>query len=196
MQTPVKYNLKIYQGGTFRDSLRWESSTKVYKPITAVAQSAPIQITAVCHGLPNGWRAKVTGVKGTVQINSDELYRKATVVSADVIEFNEVNAAGYSAYISGGILEYNQPVDLTGATARMQMRGKLTDTEVLLELTTENGGIVIDNTDKTITIVISATATAALTFTSAVYSMEIITQSGDVIPFITGTVSVVQEVTR
>ena len=37
-------------------------------------------------------------------------------------------------------------VDLTGYTARMQIRRRVTDTNELLELTTENGGIVLGAT--------------------------------------------------
>lgn len=62
MPSPIKLNLKVYQGATFREPLRWESSTKVYKPISGITKSAPIVINAVGHGIPVGWRTKVTNV--------------------------------------------------------------------------------------------------------------------------------------
>lgn len=41
--------------------------------------------------------------------------------------------------------EHTQAVlDLTGCTARMQIRNKVSSPDILCELTTENGGIVID----------------------------------------------------
>jgi hypothetical protein len=80
-------------------------------------------------------------------------------------------------------------------TARAQVRAKLDDPLVIIELTTENGGITIDNYMKTITLTISATDTAALTFNTAVYSLEII-DNGNVNPFCTGTLSLIKEVTR
>lgn len=193
---PVKLNLTIYQGATFEEPLRWESGTKVYKPITAITNTAPVVITAVAHGIPVGWRAKVTNVSGMKELVSADEYRVVTAVTADTVEFNAVNAIGYTPYVSGGILEYNEPVDLLGYTARMQIRGKITDTEVILELNTENNRIVIDNASKTITITISAADTALLSFTSAVYSLELINSAGRVIPLLTGTVSLKQEVTR
>lgn len=64
-------------------------------------------------------------------------------------------------------------VDLTGCTARMQVRGKLTDTAVLLELTTANGGIALGGAAGTVTINLSATQTAAITWVTAVYDLEI-----------------------
>ena len=70
MVAPVKLNLKIYQGATFRETLRWESGNKIYKPISAITQSAPTSITASGHGLPIGWRFRVTNVLGMTEINS------------------------------------------------------------------------------------------------------------------------------
>ena len=129
------------------------------------------------------------------EINSSDTYRKATLLSANTIELNEINAAGYTAYSSGGIIEYNLPVDLTGYTARMQIRAKLEDTTVLLELTTENGRISINNTTKTISLTISATDTAAITWLTGVYSLELV-NGGVVSTLIAGNVSVKKEVTR
>lgn len=196
MTTPVKLNLKVYQGSTFKEVLRWESSTKVYAAITAIAKSAPVSITAVSHGIPVGWRTKVTNVLGMKEINSSETYHTVTATTTDTVIINAVNALGYTDYTSGGVLEYNQPVDLTGMTARLQVRSALASDTVLLELTTENAGIVINTTLKTITLVITAVATAAFTFTTGVYSLELQNAAGEVFPFTTGNVTVVQEVTR
>lgn len=192
--TPSKLNFKIYQGSTFREVLRWETSTKVYKTITAITKAAPTVITAVSHGVLVGWRIKVSNVVGMKEINTDT-YLTVTDTTANEITINSLNSLGYTAYTSGGVVEYNQPRDLTAVTARMQIRAKLTDTAVIDELTTANGGIIIDNALKTITIYISATDTAAYTFSSAVYSLELI-DGTDVIPFIYGTITLDKEVTR
>lgn len=195
MAIPAKLNLTIHQGTTFSEVLRWEGSTKVYKIITNVTNAAPAVLTSVAHGIPEGWRVKVTNVVGMTQINSSDTYRKATVLTSDTIELNEINAAGYSTYTSGGILEYNQPTDLSGYTARMQIRARVDSTDTLKDLTTENGGILINNTDKTITINISATDTAAFTWTTGVYSLELVTGS-TVSTLLVGNVYLRKEVTR
>lgn len=194
MTQPTKINFKIYQGGTFREVLRWESATKVYVNLTGATKTAPLTLTAPTHGLPVGWRFQVTGVQGMKELNSLG-YITSTETTLNEITVNSVNAAGFTTYTSGGILEYNQPVNLTGMTARMQLREKLDSDTVIHELTTENGGIVIDNILKTITLNVSATTTAGFNFNTAVYSLELV--SGTVVtPFSNGTITLVREVTR
>lgn len=196
MTTPIKLNFKIIQGSTFNQVLRWESATKVYKTISGITNSAPVVINCTAHNIPVGWRARVTNVLGMKEINSGSNdYYTVTDTTTNTVTFNSVNSLGFGAYTSGGVLEYNQPIDLAGYTARMQIRAKLDDATIIQELTTANGGIVIDNTTKTITLTISATDTSAFTFSSAVYSIELV--NGSVVtPFAGGTTTLVKEVTR
>ena len=194
MALPTKCNLKIYQGATFGQVFRWESATKIYKNITSISKAAPTVVGAVAHGLVVGWRAKITNVLGMKEINSQD-YRIVTAVTTDTATFNELNSLDYTTYTSGGVLEYNQPNILTGVTARMQIREKLSSTVVIQDLTTENGMIVIDTIKNTITISISAILTSSYTFNSAVYSIELI--NGTVItPFVYGDITLVKEITR
>lgn len=187
--------MKIYQGATFKELFYWESSTKAYAPITGITKAAPMVITSIAHGIPVGWRVKVTNVAGMTDINSTENYQYITSAATDTITFNAVNSLGYRDYTSGGVMEYNTPNSLTGVTARMQIRSSLTATDFIDELTTENGKILVNNTTKTVNILIPAEDTAEYTFSSAVYSMELIV-SGEVVPFIYGSVSLVKEITR
>lgn len=196
MSTPAKINYKMYQGSTFAEVLRWESSTKNYVTITNITKSAPAVITTVAHTIPDNWRVRVTNVAGMKEINDSETYRVATVLSATSIELNSVNALGYTAYTTGGVLEYNEPVPLTSYTARMQIREKI-DTPVLYELTTENDGIVLNTADSTINLNIPAAITEAFTFKKAVYSIELINASNDsVTTFVQGNITLYNEVTR
>ena len=197
MSTPLKQNFKVYQGSTFTPIFRWESARKIYKTITGITQAAPCIVTAVGHGVPDGWRVKVTNAGGMTQINSTSAYKIATLKTVDTIEFNDINSVGYTAYTTGGILEYNEPVSLAGYTARMQVRGKLSDTATIADLTTANGKIILDNTAKTISILLTAVETAVFTFNSAVYSLELVeTGTSIVTPFASGTLTLVTEVTR
>lgn len=194
MVAPVKVNLKVYQGSTFAEIFRWESYTKVYKPITGITKAAPAVVTAVGHGMPVGWRFKVSDVLGMKEINTDE-YHVASSVSADTVTISELNSSLYTTYTSGGNIEYNEPKSLYGITARMQIRSKLSSTEVLLELTTENSMIILDDSAKTIVINIPAVTTATLDFKTAVYSMELV-NGATVVPFIHGNIVLDKEVTR
>jgi hypothetical protein len=194
MTAPVKVNFKLYQGSTFSEVLRWESYTKVYKPITNITKAAPAVVTAIAHGMPVGWRARITGVTGMKEINSEE-YVIATESTLDTLTFNSINASGYSTYTSGGILEYNEPKSLAGYTARLQVRAKVTSDVILLECTTENSMIVLNDTNKTITITVPALTTEDLSFKSAVYSMELVS-GAVVVPFIYGNITLDTEITR
>ena len=196
MSTPAKINYKMYQGSTFAEVLRWESSTKNYVTITNITKSAPAVITTVANTIPDNWRVRVTNVGGMKEINDTETYRVATVLSATSIELNSVNALGYTAYTTGGVLEYNEPVSLASYTARMQIREKI-DTPVLYELTTENDGIILNTADSTINLNIPAAITEAFTFKKAVYSIELINASNDsVTTFVQGNITLYNEVTR
>ena len=199
-------DLTIQQGKTFTLALRWETDPIVRKAITGVsfAGGSP-RITAVGHGAPDGWRCTLYGIKGPKQLNAannpprNDDYHAATVLDADTVELNDINPYDeqgneWPVYVSGGFLQYNTPMDLTGYTARLAVKDKIGGT-VLLSLTTENNGIVIDNAKKTITLTVEATATDDFTWTRGVYDLELISPAGVVTALITGRVSVTKEVT-
>ena len=85
--------------------------------------------------------------------------------------------------------------NLTGYTARMQIRAKLDSDTVLHSLTTENGGILLDNVTKTITMYIPDETTQTFTFKAAVYDLELIS-GGEVTALASGSITLVREVTR
>jgi hypothetical protein len=89
-------------------------------------------------------------------------------------------------------------IDLTGYTARMQVRKSVKSNDILLALTTENGGITIGGSAGTINIKAIAEHTALLTIKSGVYDLELIPPSGedDVFRLLQGSVTVSPEVTR
>lgn len=86
------------------------------------------------------------------------------------------------------------PLDLTGYTARMQVRKSVGSSEVLLELTTANGRLVIEGS--TVRIVLSAEVTAAITWRQGVYDLELVPPDGKVERLVQGSVVVSPEVTR
>lgn len=201
MSTPVQ-DIVIRKGKTFSLVLRWESTPFLYKAITAVAKTAPVRITALAHGLPNGWRAAVTSVVGMRQLNAKNTpprstdFNKITVIGVDTIDINTIDAALFSTYTSGGYLVAYTPVSLAGYTARMQIRPTAEDTATPLVSLVSPTDIVLDDTDKTITITISATATAAYTFLAGVYDLELVTAGGVVTALLGGNVAVESEVTK
>lgn len=197
----------IEQGKTFSQVIRWEAPPVAYKLITAITQTAPARITAAAHGIPSGWRVAVVSVKGMTQINAeasppkDKDYHVATIIDVNTVELNDVNAADFKPYVSGGYLQYNTPVDLAGFTARIKIKDKVGGTVLA---STEAGDTplniitaTVSNTDKTITLTISATLTAALSWVKGVYDLELVSPDATpvVTALLTGKITVSKEVT-
>lgn len=84
--------------------------------------------------------------------------------------------------------------DLSGHTARMQIRRRITDTTPLLSLTTENGRISMSSSGEVV-LSVDADTTAALT-DGGVYDLEIESSAGVVERVIEGNFILSLEVTR
>jgi len=187
--------LVIRKGETFSRVLRWSSRPQQYLTITDVSRTAPCELTVPGHGLVDGWRIeRITAVQGMRDINThllqggnwiqtplgmaNENGLKVKVIDADTLQLPTVNAASYAPYQAGGVIEYYAPIDLAGYTARMQVRADPDATDVLLELTTENGRIALDNTLKTINLEIDVAEIDALLFERGVTTLEMVAGSG------------------
>lgn len=90
----------------------------------------------------------------------------------------------------------NNLMDLTGYTARMQIRPFVSSPEVLLDASTVNGILVITALEGRIDLVLSPLQTEQLLYTTSVYDLEIEDASGKVTRLVQGTVNVSQQVTR
>lgn len=90
----------------------------------------------------------------------------------------------------------NQLMDLTGYTARMQIRPYVSSELVLIDATSENAMIVISPTLGKVEIQLTPAQTELLTFTKSVYDMELVSPSSEVIRLVQGVVLVSPQVTR
>lgn len=193
-------DLCIKQGATFEKVIRWETRPMVYVAVTAIDRAGPVVITAANHGCPDGWRAAVIDAVGMEQINAKTLpptnrdWHRVTVQNSNQVAFNDVSSALFDAYESGGYLVYWTPQSLSGYTARMQVRRRVGGT-LLETLHSADNEIVLDNVLKTITIQITATATAAYTWRKGVYDLELVDGTGKVVVILHGGISVEREVT-
>jgi hypothetical protein len=198
----------LKQGKTFSRVLRWGAEPIRYIPISAITNTAPVVITcAQNHELPDGWSAAIVSVRGMVEINASTPprlksdYKKVTVVNPTTLSINSINASDFKPYVSGGYVQYYTPVDLTGYTARMTIRSRLGG-PALLTLTVPAGGtlgpnesgILLDPAASTVTVVISAADTAAMTWQRGVYDLEM-ELTGTVTELSSGTILVEREVT-
>lgn len=196
--------LLIRQGETFVHVLMWATDELVYKPITAVPSVAPLRLTVPSHELVTDVPVAVTAVKGMVELNAmvdeqgvvdEAAYLPCTRIDQDTVELNGINAAGFKSYVSGGYIQYRRPVDLSSyPKARMTIRDRVGGT-ALLELASDDGDIVINDTTKKITVTVSDEDTAAITWKRGVYDIEIESDDGSVIRLDWGTVEVSREIT-
>lgn len=86
-------------------------------------------------------------------------------------------------------------INLTGYTARLQARSSVDSTSTLCSLTSAGGDITLGGAAGTITVVMSAATTAAIT-QSGVYDLELIDGSGNVTRLLEGVFRLIREVTR
>ena len=87
------------------------------------------------------------------------------------------------------------PVNLTGYTARLQVRTSVDAATTALELTTANGGIVLGGAAGTVALAVTAAATATLSPGYYVYDLELV-NGATVTRLVEGRVTVSAEVTR
>ncbi len=108
------------------------------------------------------------------------------VIDQDTLEVNVIDASG--AKPSAGRLIYLPPLDLTGVTGRLLVRPEI-GAAPMMELTTANGGLVIDGLGL-LRIHLSAAATAILGWARATWDPELTFTDGTVTRFAQGEVEV------
>jgi hypothetical protein len=196
------YDITIKQGSTFALTLKYGQPQFTVKAITGITKSGQAVVTATGHGLTIDWPVWVVGVAGMDQLNhtADELRQACAAYYGYYVDANslrlDVDTTRFGTYTSGGEVLYHPPVNLTGYTARMQIRETVESTATLHSMTTEDGGITLGGAAGTITLLISATDTAAFTFESGVYDLELVAGDGTVTTVIEGNVCLVSETTR
>lgn len=88
------------------------------------------------------------------------------------------------------------PVNLTGYSARMQVRQRYVSTSTVLSLTSPSSGITLGTTNGQIQIVVSASTMAGIAAGDYRYDLELISGSGIVTRLLMGSFTVRAEVTR
>lgn len=202
MTAALQHDIELQRGKTFVLSLRWETETWLYAAIAIIAQRAPVSITSAAHTIPDGWEVAVVDAKGLTQLNASSNppkksdMRRATVVSATQIEFNDTSSAAFGKHTqSTGYLAWRTPQSLLGHSARMQIKDRIGGT-VLASLTSApGGGILLDDAGKVIEITVTAEQSEAFAWASGVYDLELVSAAGKVTALAEGAVTVAGEVT-
>ncbi len=90
----------------------------------------------------------------------------------------------------------NEPIDLTGYTARMHVRTHPDDDEFILDLTTENGRIALGGTAGTVTLTVDDATMSDTPAGSYYYDLELVSPGLVVTDLVEGQFNVSREVTR
>lgn len=180
-----KLSIEIRRGASANIPIRIESGTLSFKSITGMSNTAPLRVTAVGHGLPDGWRVAFMNTPWD-EINTpwdsmnDSALRAITVVTADTFDVVGLNSAGFTAYTSGGQVAYYPPLDLSQfASARMDIKTKVGGT-LLGSYTTANGRLQLDTVNKAVWFFPSVADTLLLKAGIWVFDLELVTAGGDV----------------
>lgn len=88
------------------------------------------------------------------------------------------------------------PIDITGYSARMDIRANIDEDTAIHSMTSANGDIVLGDAAGTIQLLITAADTEAFDFQTAVYDLELISGAGAVTRLIKGCIELDKEVTR
>lgn len=96
--------------------------------------------------------------------------QNVVIDTASATDFTVLNGA-QGNYVSGGVA--TAPIDITGYTAKMQMRVNPNSTDAVMTLTTENGGITITGATGNIALHATATQTGAINQGPYIYDLEI-----------------------
>ncbi len=87
-------------------------------------------------------------------------------------------------------------IDLSGYTARMQVRTTANAASIVISLTTENSRIAVDGAAGTVTLILTPAETDALPADAYVYDLELVSGTGDVQRLLEGRFVVSRNVTR
>lgn len=89
----------------------------------------------------------------------------------------------------------NSYVNVTGYTAKMDVKIAPTSTSTIIELTSENGRITVGGIDGKFTLYISPTDSATIPSGNYIYDLDVTSPGGVVNTLLTGGFTVVKQVT-
>ncbi|WP_447593552.1 hypothetical protein [Aquipseudomonas campi] len=177
--------ITIARGATFEFGILYADEDLLYLPITGMPSKAPVRLTVVGHGVPDGWPVRVACVKAPEELNTaaDE-WVFAHVVDADTIELNNLNAHCWRAFSGSGLLILRRPADLAGWQCRAQVRDRVGG-QLLFSWHSDpaenpDSLVLVDVALSQFVLTMSDTQSEALTWSKGVYEAEVIAPGGQV----------------
>lgn len=177
--------ITITRGETFEFGFMWADDRLLYLPIVAMPSKAPVRLRVPGHGIPDGWPVRVTCVRQPEELNTPENeYVFVTVVDADTIELNELNAHCWRQFSGDGLVVLRQPTDLAGWECRGKVRdkpgGRLLWSWHSDPAENPDSLIIVDQTLSQFVLTMSAEQAAELAWSKGVYEVEAIAPGGEV----------------
>lgn len=184
------YDITIEQGATWSMPVRKTENLQTVNSLSLSGSTVTASLTS--HDYSDGDKVFVDGA-------NQEAYNGVQTISVTSSDDNSFTYGITSTVTpttpATGTITAGKVYDLSGYTARMQIRKSKSSTSSEIELTTSNGRITISGTNGLITCTIAASDTANLDFDKAYYDLEIVTGS-TVERLLEGKVTLSKEVTR
>ena len=89
-----------------------------------------------------------------------------------------------------------EPVNLTGYTAKMQIRPSEKNNKIIIELSTGNSRILLTEAEGIIDLILEDEETVSVVETEGVYDLLLMASNGDVVKLVRGKVTLHDVVTR
>ena len=175
-----QFHLYIEQGVNFDHTFQWLNGGMFMAPLELVQEGYPTIITVSSHGLNSVAAHPVilSGIEGIPRLNSEntELFLATRL---DDNRFSVPISSVGKQWIPGtGELTYHVPTDMTGYTGRCVIRRNWYESTPIHEMTTENGGMILELTSGSIQLVIPKATTAGFSFRSAWYDVDMTSPGG------------------
>lgn len=181
----IELDITLTKGKTFELALMYASDERVYVPITGIPSLAPVRLTLLEHGMPDGWPFDIACVSRPEELNGRGYVAK--VIDADTVEINSLLGTCWRPWNAGGIVVYLKPEDITGWHARSVWRRSLNSTESVITFHSDpsegaDGLIIVDPDMSTFTLQLDAEIAETLPACTGVFDVEAIDPQGRVFP--------------
>jgi hypothetical protein len=179
----VTYNTTMDQGADWYINFIYKQPAT----ITNISGNGTTVTFTASNGFTAGQIVSIDGV-----LPSQYNLQNVTIATANTTQFTVTNGAT-GIYISGGLA--TAPVNVTGFTARMQLRSLPQDANAVLTLSSATGEITVGGANGEFAVHATAAQTGAIDEGTYYYDIEI-TNAGIVTRLAQGQIVVTPEVTR
>ena len=173
--------LHIEQGVNFEHTFQWLAGGVFMAPIEHIEEGYPTIMTVTAHGLNSitPHPVIISGCEGLPHVNSTNL-SIPLCTRIDANTFSVPLTSQGDEWVAGkGEITYHLPTDIENWTARMVIRKSWFANTAIHEMTTENGGIILNHLDGSIQLLIPKATTAAFIFKEAIYDVDLIDTAGN-----------------